>query len=129
MDWVLNLCTGLLVTAIGMLIIATVLVILGFCLGLPLLWMIGLGMVIIGLIMLGAWGIFCSIFTPCSLMQTVHCTMFWMIAVFFPIIVFLVGWFGGFPCWLSAAASWGGWGMLYAWFGFLMRRFGCSSTC
>jgi len=122
-------CGVLLVIAIILLLLGGVLVILGICLSVPWLWIAGAIVGAVGLILFIIWAIFCSALTSCSLMRTMHCILFWIIAVVAPIITALALIFGGLPCGIAAAAAWGGWGTLYAWLGFIMRRVGCSPTC
>jgi len=122
-------CASLLVTAVALLIGGGLLVILGVCLTIP--WLSALGAVLagFGLLLFILWVIFCSRFTPCSVMQTVHCILFWIVAVIAPIIVFLAALFGDPPCFAAAAAAWGGWGAIYAWLGEVMSAVGCPKTC
>jgi hypothetical protein len=124
-----NFCALLLVVAVALMIVGSVLIIIGVCWSVP--WLVIAGAIVagIGLLLFIAWVIFCSATTPCSVMRTVHCILFWIIAVVAPIIVFLAALLGGLPCFLAAAAAWGGWGTLYAWLGFVMRRVGCPPTC
>lgn len=124
-----NFCAALLIIAIVLLFIGNVLVVLGVCLNVPWLWIAGAIVGVVGLLLLIAWAIWCSATTPCSVMRTVHCILFWIVAVVAPILVIIASIFGGLPCGLATAASWGGWGTLYAWLGFIMRRVGCSPTC
>jgi hypothetical protein len=104
-------------------------VIIGVCVNVPWVWIVGAIVGVIGLLLFIAWVIFCSATTPCSVMRTVHCILFVIVAVVAPIIVAIAAIVGGLPCALAAAGAWGGWGALYAWLGFIMRRVGCPPTC
>lgn len=122
-------CAFLLVLSIILLLLGALVVIVGVCIAVPWVWIVGAIIGAVGLILFIIWIIICSAITPCSVMQTVHCTLFWIIAVAAPIIVALALIFGGLPCGLAAAAAWGGWGTLYAWLGFIMGRVGCPRIC
>ena len=122
-------CEVLLVAAIAMLLGGAVVVIIGVCTALPWVWIVGAIIGTVGLILFGLWALFCAVLTPCPLMRTVHCMLFWIIAVVAPILVAVAAIFGGLPCALAAASAWGGWGTLYAWLGAIMRKVGCTPTC
>lgn len=124
-----NLCAALLILAVALLLIGALVVIVGVCINVPWVWIAGAIIGALGLLLFIAWIIFCAATTPCSIMRTVHCVLFWIIAVVAPIIVVIAAIFGGLPCALAAAGSWGGWGTLYAWLGFVMRSVRCPPTC
>ncbi|HEY6202449.1 MAG TPA: hypothetical protein VI056_05350 [Candidatus Limnocylindria bacterium] len=122
-------CAILLVLAIILLLLGAVVVVIGVCIAVPWVWIVGAIIGAIGLILFILWVIFCAALTPCSLMQTMHCILFWIIAVVAPILVAVAAIFGGLPCGIAAAVAWGGWGTLYAWLGFVMGRVGCPRIC
>lgn len=122
-------CGVLLVIAIILLLLGALAVIIGVCINVPWVWIVGAIIGAIGLILFILWAIFCSAFTSCSLMRTMHCILFYIIAVIAPILVVIAFIAGGLPCGLATAAAWGGWGTLYAWLGFIMRSVGCPPTC
>jgi len=124
-----NPCAALLIVAVALLTIGAVLVILGVCLGVPWLWIAGIVVGALGLLLFGIWAAVCARTTACSVMRVVHCILFWIVSVIAPIILLLAAIFGGLPCAIATAAAWGGWGTLYAWLGFIMRRVGCGPTC
>ena len=117
-------CGILLVLAIILLLLGAVVVVIGFCIGVP--WVVVIGFIIgaLGLILFILWSIFCSAVTPCSLMREMHCLLFWSVTVA-PVVVAIAGALGGLPCGLAAAGAWGGWGTLYAWLGAIMQGVGC----
>jgi PKD domain len=122
-------CAGLLVAAIVLLLLGAVIVIIGICIAVPWVWIVGAIVGALGLVLFILWVIFCAALTPCPLMRTMHCILFWFVSTVGPILTILAAIFGGLPCGLAAAAAWGGWGALYAWLGFVMRRVGCPPTC
>jgi hypothetical protein len=123
-------CTILLIIALLLLLVlGPIAVVVGVCISVPWVWIVGAALGVIGLVLFIIWAIVCARFTPCSLMRTLHCIMFVMVGSVFPIILLLAAIFGGLPCGLAAAAAWGGWGAVYAWMGFIMRGVGCPPTC
>jgi hypothetical protein len=124
-----NLCAGLLVSAITLLVLGAALIIIGVCFSVPPLVIAGLIAAVIGLLLFVLWVALCVRFTPCSVMQTVHCILFFLIAVIAPIIALLAYLFGGLPCLLVVLGAWGGWGTIYAWLGVAMGSVGCTKKC
>lgn len=124
-----GLCAGLLVSAITLLLLGAASIIIGVCYSVPPLVIAGGIAVVIGLLLFILWAVFCARFTSCSVMQTVHCILFFMIAVIAPIIVLLAFLFGSLACVVAAAGAWGGWGTIYAWLGSVMGSVGCTKTC
>jgi hypothetical protein len=124
-----GLCAGLLVSAITLLLLGAASIIIGVCYSVPPLVIAGGIAVAIGLLLFILWAVFCARFTSCSVMQTVHCILFFMIAVIAPIIVLLAFLFGSLACVVAAAGAWGGWGTIYAWLGSVMGSVGCTKTC
>jgi hypothetical protein len=124
-----NFCAGLLVAAITLFLIGGILIIIGVCSGVLPVLIAGIAAAILGLVLFALWVLFCAAFTPCSVMQKVHCVLFVMIAIVGPIIALLAFLLGGLACGLAAAGAWGGWGTLYAWLGAVMGAVGCTKTC
>ena len=123
------LCGILLVIAIILLLLGAVIVIIGVCIAVPWVWIVGAIVGALGLILFIIWAIVCAALTPCPLMRTMHCILFWIVSTVAPVIVIIAAITGGLPCAIAAAAAWGGWGTLYAWLGFIMRRVMCPPTC
>lgn len=122
-------CGILLVIAIILLLLGALVLILGICIAVPWVWIVGAIVGALGLILFIIWAILCAAMTSCSLMRTMHCVLFWFVSTVGPILTIIAAIFGGLPCGIAAAVSWGGWGALYAWLGFIMRRVGCPPTC
>jgi hypothetical protein len=122
-------CAILLVLSIALLLVGAVLVVVGVCTAVPWVWIAGAIVGGLGLLLFVIWALVCARFTACPLMRTMHCILFWIIAVVAPVLVVVAAIFGGLPCALAAAAAWGGWGTLYAWLGAIMRGVGCTPTC
>ena len=127
-DGSFNFCAGLLVAAVALLLIGGLAVIIGVCIQIPWVWIAGAVAAGLGLILFIIWIIFCRRFTPCNVMRRVHCFLFWIVAVVAPIIT-LIAAIVGIPCGIAAAGAWAGWGTIYAWLGFNMRRVDCIPTC
>ena len=124
-----GLCAGLLISAITLLVLGAAAIIIGVCFAVPPLVVAGAIAAGVGALLFILWVAFCARFTPCDVMQTMHCILFFLIAVVAPIIFVLAIVFGGLPCAIAAAAAWGGWGTLYAWLGVVMGQVGCSKIC
>jgi len=112
-----------------LLLLGGILVILGVCFHVPWVLIAGVIVAVLGLLLFLLWVLFCAAFTSCPLMQTVHCFLFWIVAVVAPIVTIVALIFGGLVCGIAAALTWGGWGSIYAWLGYVMRRVGCPTTC
>jgi hypothetical protein len=124
-----GLCAGLLISAITLLVLGAASIIIGVCFNVPPLIIAGAIAAGLGLLLFILWVVFCARFTPCSVMQTMHCILFFLIAVVAPIIFVLAILFGGLPCAIAVAAAWGGWGTLYAWLGVIMGQVNCTKIC
>ena len=122
-------CAALLVIALVLMLIGTVLAIIGACAGNVYVLVAGIIVVAIGLILFVIWAIVCAARTACSLMRTLQCILFVLVSTVFPILVLLLSLFGGLPCGIAGAVSWGYWGAILAWLSFIMRRVGCAPTC
>lgn len=124
-----GLCAGLLVAAVTLLVLGALVLVIGVCTGVAPLWIAGAVAAALGLVLFIVWAAVCATVTPCPLMRSVHCILFWIVAVAAPVLVLLAGLLGGLPCGLAAAAAWGGWGTLYAWLGRVMQWVNCQPTC
>ncbi len=122
-------CAILLVIALALMAIGTVLAVIGACASNPYVGVAGGIVVAVGLVLFIIWALACASQTPCPLMRVVHCVIFVFVGVVLPILVLLLGLFGGLPCALAGAVGWGYWGAMLAWLGFIMRRVGCAPTC
>lgn len=122
-------CAGLLIAAIALLLLSGALFIIGVCFSVPPLVIAGIVAAGLGLVLFIIWAIFCAAFTSCSVMQTVHCILFVIVAIIAPIIVLIAFVFGTPACGFAAAAAWGVWGTFYAWLGVVMGAVGCAKTC
>jgi hypothetical protein len=124
-----GLCAGLLISAITLLVLGAMSIIIGVCFNvLPLVIAGGIAAGL-GLLLFILWVVLCARFTSCSVMQTMHCILFFLIAVIAPIIFVLAILFGGLPCAIAVATAWGGWGTVYAWLGVVMGQVNCPKTC
>jgi hypothetical protein len=123
------LCAGLLISAITLLVLGAASIIIGVCFNIPPLWIAGGIAVGLGLLLFILWVVLCARFTPCSVMQTMHCILFFLIAVVAPIIFVLAILFGGLACAIAVASAWGGWGTIYAWLGVVMGQVNCPKIC
>jgi hypothetical protein len=104
-------------------------VIIGVCFNVPPLIIAGGIAAGIGLLLFILWVVLCARFTPCSVMQTVHCILFVVVAFIAPIIFVLALVFGTLACQIAVAGAWGGWGTIYAWLGAVMGQVNCPKTC
>ncbi|MBM6400883.1 PKD domain-containing protein [Phycicoccus sonneratiae] len=122
-------CAALLLVALALMLIGTVLAIIGACASNVYVIVAGAIVVAVGLVLFVIWALVCAGRTACSLMRVVQCVLFVLVSTVFPVLVLLLAIFGGIPCGLGAAASWGYWGAILAWLSFIMRRVGCAPTC
>lgn len=127
-------CAILLVIAMLLMAIGTVVGIVGACASNIYVLIAGAAILAVGLILFIIWALLCAGRTACSLMRVVHCVLFTLVAVVLPalsIVLAILAIIGvvGIPCMISAIVSWGYWGAMYAWLGFIMRRVGCTPTC
>jgi hypothetical protein len=127
-------CAILLLISMVLMLAGTVVGIVGACVGNPYVIIAGVAILVVGLILFIFWALFCAGTTACSLMRVVHCVLFTLVAVVLPlltVILAILAFFGitSIPCAVSALVSWGYWGAMYAWLGFIMRRVGCAPTC
>jgi hypothetical protein len=124
-----GLCAGLLISAITLLLLGGLAIIIGVCSGVPPLVIAGGIAVGLGLLLFILWAVLCARFTSCSVMQTLHCILFFFVAVVAPILAVLAFLFGTPACLVAVAGAWGGWGTIYAWLGVAMGQVGCQKTC
>jgi hypothetical protein len=122
-------CDVLLVLALIFLLLGGIVVVVGVCTGVPWVIVVGGVIAVVGLVLFVIWALLCADKTPCSLMQTVHCILFWIVAVVVPVVAFLLLLLTGLPCSIAAAVTGVAWGSIYAWLGFIMRKFSCMPTC
>jgi len=107
-------------------------IVIGVCFNVPVLTTAGLIAVGVGLLLMILWTLLCARFTPCSVMQTIQCILFVLVAVIGPIIAVLAAVFGGgilSACFGAAVGAWAGWGTLYAWLHKVMQQVGCHELC
>jgi hypothetical protein len=122
-------CIFLLVAAIVLLLLGGIVLVLGICLSVVWVWIVGAAIGATGLGLFIAWAIFCAKMTPCSLMVTMECILDWIvktgwIAAVVVAIIGLLG-FGGLPCAIAAISVWSGWGVLDSFLRTIMFRVGC----
>ena len=127
-------CAILLLIALVLMAAGTVVGIVGACMGNIYVLIVGAAILGLGLIAFIFWALFCARSTACSLMRVVHCVLFALVAVVLPALslvlaILLAVGVVKIPCMVSALVSWGYWGAMYAWLGFIMRRVGCVPTC
>lgn len=127
-------CTILLLIAMVLMAAGTVVGIVGACVRNNYVLIAGVVILAVGLILFILWALFCAGRTACSLMRVVHCLLFTLVAVVLPalsLVLAILAAIGvvSIPCMVSAFVSWGYWGAMYAWLGFIMRRVGCAPTC
>ena len=124
-----GLCAGLLIAAITLLLLGGLSIIIGMCAPAPPLVVAGIIAAALGLLLFGIWAAFCAHFTSCSVMQKVHCILFFVVAILAPILAIIALIVGNPTCLLGVAAAWGGWGSIYAWLGSIMNSAGCKKVC
>jgi len=127
-----GLCAGLLISAITLVVLGLASIVIGVCFNVPVLTTAGLIAVGVGLLLMILWTLLCARFTPCSVMQTIQCILFVLVAVIGPIIAVLAAVFGGgilSACFGAAVGAWAGWGTLYAWLHKVMQQVGCHELC
>jgi hypothetical protein len=122
-------CAALLISAIALLVLGAALIMIGVCFNVPSLVIAGGIAAVVGGILFIIWALVCARFTPCNVMQTMHCILFVLIAVVAPLLFLAAIVFGSLNCVIAVAGSWGGWGTLYAWLGVVMGQVGCSKIC
>jgi hypothetical protein len=123
-------CSGLLVAAIGLIVAGAIALVLGVCLHIPWLAIAGGIAGFVGLVLFVLWAFFCAAFTSCSVMRTMYCILWWIVAVVGPIVTALALAIGDSVCQLTVAGAWGGLGSILAWLGSIMSGLDCSpSTC
>lgn len=127
-------CAILLLISMILMLAGTVVGIVGACVGNPYVIIAGVAILVVGLILFIFWAVFCAGSTACSLMRVVHCVLFTLVAVLLPLLTLILAILAfvgitSIPCAISAVVSWGYWGAMYAWLGFIMRRVGCAPTC
>ena len=112
-----------------LLLIGTIVTVVGVCISVP--WVIVVGAIIaaVGLILFIIWALLCAASTPCSLMRTLHCILFWLVAVVVPVVAILMLIFAGLPCAIATVVGGVAWGSIFAWMGFIMRSVRCIPTC
>jgi hypothetical protein len=121
-----SFCAALLIAAISLLLAASIALIIGIChTGISPVTAAGVIGAGVGLILLTLWAHFCSAITSCSLMETIYCFLFWIVAVIGPIATIVMGIIGDTACGLATAATWGGWGTIFAWYGTIMDAVHC----
>ena len=89
---------------------------------------VGIALTAIGVLLFILWAIFCAVQTPCGLMLTVQCLLFWINITVGPAAVVLSFIFDGLPCQLATLLTWGGWGTLYAVLVSIMIKLKCQPT-
>jgi hypothetical protein len=76
-----NFCAGLLLAAIGLMIVGSLLIVAGVCSGIAGLSIAGAIVAGIGLLLFILWIVFCLLFTPCSViihgLTQAHFTVTW----------------------------------------------------
>lgn len=88
----------------------------------------------LGLLLFVLWLLICGRFTSCDVMRTIHCFLYWYIAIVTPLalilqlIMLLMGKFS-LPCFAGLFAHLSLMGWLYAQVGKAMTQKGCVKTC
>ena len=122
-------CAILLVLALVLLLLGGIVTVVGVCAAVPWVVVVGAAIGVVGLILFIIWALLCAASTPCSLMRTLHCMLFWIVAVVVPVVTIILLIVSGLPCAIATAVTGVAWGSIYAWLGFIMRRVGCTPTC
>lgn len=117
-------CDILLVLIIVLILVGSIVIVVGVCVGYPVVWIIGIVIALIGLILFLIWTIICAGQTLCGIVLTVYCILDWIVKVGW-IVALVAGIVGGQACGLAGFAAWGGWGALLSWYTTVMFRIGC----
>jgi hypothetical protein len=120
-----NICALLLVLAIVLQLLGGIIFIIGWCIAVIWVWIVGAAIGSIGLVLFIIWAFVCAKQTPCTLMWTMECILDWIVktAWIIAVIAFIFG--GSLPCGLAAIAAWGGWAILDSVLRTVMFRAGC----
>jgi PKD domain-containing protein len=93
------------------------------------LWVSGGLTCLVGLFLFLTWSSSSGPVTPQLLMQTMHCLLFWIVALVGPVVVTVSGFFWGVDTLLAATAGWAICGAVLGGLGRVMARVGCVRTC
>jgi hypothetical protein len=117
-------CTFLLVLALILHVIGAIVLAVGMCLSNPYVIVVGVAILVVAWIVFAIWVALCAAMTPCSLLYTVFCILFWISAIIVPIIlavlivitIFTSKWL----CFLGIGLVEADWGLLFIWFTYAM---------
>jgi hypothetical protein len=118
-----------LVLAFVLMLIGPTLVVLSIGVGLLGTGIAGSSLGATGAILFFFWTIRGVATTPCSLTQTIHCLLLWLVKLVAPVLVAVAWYLGGLGPGLAAGLLWVLWALLYARLGSVMRRVDCERQC
>jgi formate-dependent nitrite reductase membrane component NrfD len=117
------------VAAVGLILTGAVLTVFGVCGASPTLFLVGTSMAGVGVALFAFWAFLCASTTPCHVMQSAHCLLYWLVItdLFITALIAFVG--AQQACIIASAATWGGFGTMYAWLGSIMTGVNCPKRC
>jgi hypothetical protein len=118
-------CAILLIIAIVLILAGGVVFIIGSCIDVFWVELVGLALTVIGFILFIIWAIVCAKMTACSLMITIECIFDWIVKLGW-IVAIVLGIVFGTACGLGTLAAWGGWATIDSWLRTVMFRVGCT---
>ncbi len=120
-----SICALLLVLSIVLLLLGGIVFVIGWCIAVIWVWIVGAAIAFVGLVLFLVWAFLCAKQTPCTLMWTMECILDWIVrtAWIIAVIAFIFG--GSLPCGLAAISAWGGWAVLDNVLRTVMFRAGC----
>ncbi len=117
-------CDFLLVLALVLHLIGAIVLMVGICLTNPYVIIAGAAILVLAWIVFALWVWLCAAITPCSLLYTVFCIIWWMALVVAPVLVAVMGIIGLITgsgwCTLGAAMVLLDWALLLGWYTWAM---------
>jgi hypothetical protein len=119
-----SICALLLVLSIVLLLLGGIVFVIGWCIAVIWVWIVGAAIAVVGLVLFIIWAFLCAKQTPCTLMWTMECILDWIVKTAW-IVALIAFIFGGLPCGLASFSAWGGWAILDSVLRTVMFRAGC----
>jgi hypothetical protein len=119
-----SLCAFLLVASIVLLLAGGVVFVIGWCIAVLWVWIVGAAISVAGLALFLIWAFLCAKQTPCTLMWTMECILDWIVKTAW-VVALIALIFGGLPCGLAAFSAWAGWAVIDSLLRTVMFRAGC----
>jgi hypothetical protein len=120
-----SICALLLVLSIVLLLLGGIVFVIGWCIAVIWVWIVGAAIGVVGLVLFLIWAFLCAKQTPCTLMWTMECILDWIVRTAWIIAVIALIFGGSLPCALAAVSAWGGWALLDNVLRTVMFRAGC----